>query len=78
MIHGAKPGYRALQVAVKKVCVIRGRGVCIHAEQSGGKGSDINLANDEEEGLSATRREKGVFGLNFSTPAVFELLLAGH
>lgn len=44
----------------------------------GGKGSDINLANDEEEGLSATRREKGVFGLNFSTPAVFELLLAGH
>ena len=52
--------------------------MCIHAEQGGGESSDINLANDEEEGLSATRREKGVFSLNFSTPAVFELLLEGH
>lgn len=40
-------------MAVKKVCVISGRGV--YSRRTGvwkGKGSDINLTNDEEEGFS--------------------------
>lgn len=43
-------------MAVKEVCVISGRGVYSRRTGvQGGKGSDINLTNDEEEGFSATR-----------------------
>ena len=44
-------------------------GVCIHAEQAGVQRGDINLTNDEEEGLSATRsvwvKTEGGSGFNF-------------
>ncbi len=41
-------------MAVKKVCVISGRSVYSRRTgvwPEGGNGSDINLTNDEEEGL---------------------------
>lgn len=49
-------------MAVKEVCVISGRGVCSRSG-AGGKGSDINLTNDEEEGFSAMKAEEGGFQL---------------
>lgn len=58
-----KPGLQGWkQVAVKEVCVISGRGVCSRSG-AGGKGSDINLTNDEEEGFSAMKAEEGGFQL---------------
>lgn len=44
-------------MAVEEVCVISGqRCVFTQNRSAGGKASDINLTNDEEEGFSAMRR----------------------
>lgn len=52
-IHGTKHGYRVGRWHLKKVCVISGRSV--YSRRTGvqlkGKGLDINLTNDQEEGF---------------------------